>query len=193
MELELLRRELLKEKKRPKGDFRKLRGILGKAEFEELKAYELEAEFGDYVDANVMYSYLFETPMSESAERILGYPDKAISRTTINKAVYVTFRRLARDRGITNIYDAEVFAKSREGRLVLKRAYSLVLELVNLSGVEIIEEENDIETIIAVSEKFGLLPNGAIIVATCLKHGITEIATFDKDFEGIQFLKVIRS
>ncbi|NJE49237.1 hypothetical protein [Thermococcus sp. 9N3] len=47
LELELLRRELVKEKKRPKGDFRKLRGILGKAEFEELNAYELEAEFGD--------------------------------------------------------------------------------------------------------------------------------------------------
>ena len=47
LELELLRRELVKEKKQPMGDFRKLRGILGKAKFEELKAYELEAEFGD--------------------------------------------------------------------------------------------------------------------------------------------------
>jgi len=47
LELELLRRELIRERKRPKGDFRKLRGILGKAEFEELRAYELEAEFGD--------------------------------------------------------------------------------------------------------------------------------------------------
>ena len=47
LELELIRRELVKERKRPKDDFRKLRGILGKAEFEEMKAYELEAEFGD--------------------------------------------------------------------------------------------------------------------------------------------------
>ncbi|AIU69720.1 hypothetical protein TEU_04870 [Thermococcus eurythermalis] len=47
LELELPRKELVKEKKRPKGDFRKLRRILGKAEFGELKAYELEAEFSD--------------------------------------------------------------------------------------------------------------------------------------------------
>ncbi|WP_394352341.1 PIN domain-containing protein [Thermococcus sp. 18S1] len=105
--------------------------------------------------------------------------------------MYVTFRRLAREKGVTNIYDAKTFAKSQEGRLVLKRAYSLVLELVNLSGIGIIEEEDDIETIMTVSKKFGLLPNDAIIVATCLKHGITEIATFDRDFEGIQFLKVV--
>ena len=47
LELELIRRELVKERKLPRGNFRKLRGILGKAEFEELRAYELEAEFGD--------------------------------------------------------------------------------------------------------------------------------------------------
>jgi len=41
LELELLCRELVKEKKRPKGDFRKLRGILGKAEFEELAGLEM--------------------------------------------------------------------------------------------------------------------------------------------------------
>ena len=30
-------------------------------------------------------------------------------------------------------------------------------------------------------------PNDAIIVATCIKHGITEIATFDADFENVPF------
>ena len=41
LELELLRRELIRERKRPKGDFRKLRGILGKAEFEEPAELEM--------------------------------------------------------------------------------------------------------------------------------------------------------
>lgn len=47
LELELVKRELEKRKEKPKGDFRKLKGILGKADFEELQKYELEAEFGD--------------------------------------------------------------------------------------------------------------------------------------------------
>ncbi|CAI1492222.1 protein of unknown function [Thermococcus nautili] len=41
LELELIRREIVKERKRPKGDFRKLRGILGKAEIEELTELEM--------------------------------------------------------------------------------------------------------------------------------------------------------
>ncbi|WP_297470779.1 hypothetical protein [Thermococcus sp.] len=47
LELELVKRELGKRKEKPKGDFRKLKGILGKADLEELQKYELEAEFGD--------------------------------------------------------------------------------------------------------------------------------------------------
>jgi len=47
LELELVKRELEKKREKPRGDFRKLRGILGKAEFKELRQYELEAEFGD--------------------------------------------------------------------------------------------------------------------------------------------------
>jgi hypothetical protein len=49
LELELLRLQLLDKKKvkGTPGDFRKLRGCLGEAEMEELKAYGLKAEFGD--------------------------------------------------------------------------------------------------------------------------------------------------
>ncbi|MGB7533562.1 MAG: type II toxin-antitoxin system VapC family toxin [Halobacteriota archaeon] len=39
--------------------------------------------------------------------------------------------------------------------------------------------------------KYGLLPNDALIAATCKHYGITKIATFDSDFERIDFLEVI--
>ncbi len=47
LELELVKHELERKGAKPKGDFRKLRGILGRADFKELQKYELEAEFGD--------------------------------------------------------------------------------------------------------------------------------------------------
>lgn len=49
VELEVVKLRLMRKnlEGRTSGDFRKLRGILGRAEIEELKAYELEAEFGD--------------------------------------------------------------------------------------------------------------------------------------------------
>ncbi|BAD85833.1 predicted nucleic acid-binding protein, containing PIN domain [Thermococcus kodakarensis KOD1] len=145
-----------------------------------------------YIDTNVLYSYLFETPISENAERILELPEKVTSKVAINEAVYVVFRRLARDKGITNVYEAKKFAKLKEGQYLLEQAYSTVMELVQLSGITVVEEEDDFEILKDISREYGLLPNDAIIVATCVKHGITKIATFDSDFDNVPFLKIVR-
>jgi len=42
-----------------------------------------------------------------------------------------------------------------------------------------------------VITKYGLLPNDALIAATCKYHGIQKIATFDPDFKRVDFLEVI--
>jgi len=39
--------------------------------------------------------------------------------------------------------------------------------------------------------KYGLLPNDALIAATCKHHGIKKIATFDPDFKRVDFLEII--
>ena len=39
LELELVKRELERRKEKPRGDFRKLKGILGRTDFEELREY----------------------------------------------------------------------------------------------------------------------------------------------------------
>jgi len=41
-----------------------------------------------------------------------------------------------------------------------------------------------------ISCTFRLLPNDALIAATCRFYGIKRIATFDKDFERVKFLEV---
>ncbi|MBU7010258.1 MAG: PIN domain-containing protein [Theionarchaea archaeon] len=41
-----------------------------------------------------------------------------------------------------------------------------------------------------MSYAFSLLPNDALIAATCKFYGIRRIATYDKDFEKVDFLKV---
>ena len=38
--------------------------------------------------------------------------------------------------------------------------------------------------------KYKLLPNDALIAATCKHHGIKKIATFDPDFKRVDFLEV---
>ncbi|NJF25885.1 PIN domain-containing protein [Thermococcus sp. Bubb.Bath] len=39
---------------------------------------------------------------------------------------------------------------------------------------------------------YGLLPSDATILATCIKHGILRIATFDSDFENINGIEIVR-
>ena len=39
--------------------------------------------------------------------------------------------------------------------------------------------------------KYGLLPNDALIAATCKHYGINKIATTDPDFKRVDFLEVI--
>lgn len=41
------------------------------------------------------------------------------------------------------------------------------------------------------SKKYGLLPNDALIAATCKHYGIDKVATFDPDFKRVDFLEVI--
>ncbi len=40
-------------------------------------------------------------------------------------------------------------------------------------------------------KKYGLLPNDALIAATCKHYGIKKIATFDEDFKNVDFLEVM--
>ncbi|MCE4599460.1 MAG: PIN domain-containing protein [Desulfurococcales archaeon] len=42
-----------------------------------------------------------------------------------------------------------------------------------------------------IAIKYGLLPNDALIAATCKHYGISVIATFDEDFVRIPWLKVV--
>ena len=42
-----------------------------------------------------------------------------------------------------------------------------------------------------IMQNYGLLPNDALIAATCRHYGIRKIATFDEDFRRLDFLEVV--
>ena len=49
----------------------------------------------------------------------------------------------------------------------------------------------DIYSLIEYMTKYRLLPNDALIVATCRAYGIENIATFDEDFKRVSWLRAI--
>ncbi|WP_420917878.1 PIN domain-containing protein [Pyrodictium abyssi] len=49
-----------------------------------------------------------------------------------------------------------------------------------------------IDTLIEYMTKYKLLPNDALIAATCRAYGIENIATFDEDFGRVPWLKTVK-
>ena len=147
-----------------------------------------------YIDANVIYNFLFTTPLTARAKEILTLDDELIiSPISINEAVYVSFRKLAKEKHeISNIYDAKRFLKTPAGSKLVETAFSMVLGLVGDAGIDILPDEDRTEIIKEVATIYGLLPSDATILATCIKHGIPRIATFDSDFENIDVIEVVK-
>ena len=59
-----------------------------------------------------------------------------------------------------------------------------IIELLNIDG-------RILKSSVEVAFSHGLLPNDALIAATCRHHGIKKIATFDEDFKRVDFLEVV--
>ena len=57
-------------------------------------------------------------------------------------------------------------------------------------GIEIIPTPNDLKELLRFIRKYRLLPNDALIAATCKHYGVKKIATFDPDFDRVDFLEV---
>jgi predicted nucleic acid-binding protein len=71
----------------------------------------------------------------------------------------------------------------------IKEDIRRLLEILNI----MVLEPANYEEMWNVIERYGLLPNDALIVATCENHGITKIATFDEDFKKVDFLETFQS
>ena len=64
--------------------------------------------------------------------------------------------------------------------------------LVREGHLKILEVDHEIFTLsVKISKRYGLLPNDALIAATCKHHAIRKIATFDPDFKRVDFLEII--
>ena len=54
------------------------------------------------------------------------------------------------------------------------------------SGLVIVPDSSNLIRIEEIARTYALLPNDALIVATCREQGISKIATFDRDFSKIK-------
>jgi len=136
---------------------------------------------GVFIDSNVFLEFLKgEEKAKVLLEKYLG-PEGCINDIVFSEVLFVYIK-------------AETGRRSYElkGRPELMESVELdhIFELLGRYrmldvGEVVASEAGDL------IRKYGLLPNDALIAATCKYHGITRIATFDDDFRRVDFLEVI--
>jgi predicted nucleic acid-binding protein len=86
----------------------------------------------------------------------------------------------------------EKYIKERDNfEPVFKYFDEFIKQLVETKSLKILPLNAEISLrSIEISWKYGLLPNDALIAATCKHYGIRKIATFDPDFKRVDFLEV---
>lgn len=57
--------------------------------------------------------------------------------------------------------------------------------------ITVLRDYQDVTEILKLMKKYKLLPNDAVIAATCKHYGIKRIATFDEDFRRVGFLEIV--
>jgi len=127
-----------------------------------------------YLDTNFIVSLIVKTEFSEKArkisETVLKDAELFVGMNTVEETTYVLMK-------------------------ILKKKLHEAVKILNdfLEEMEvIILEFIPFETYIEICEKYSLLPNDALIAATCKYYGISRIATFDEDFEKVDFLEVVK-
>jgi|Deesub1362A_J573_1020465.scaffolds.fasta_scaffold20202_2 hypothetical protein len=115
------------------------------------------------------------------------------SINVIEELSYVLLKLKAGDKyGIDRHYDLLTFLREKPD--VVKAEFSEIAEdiedLLRLLSVEVLPPAPYRE-MWEVVNVYGLLPNDALIAATCKHYGINKIATFDADFKKAKFLDVL--
>ncbi|WP_456329722.1 type II toxin-antitoxin system VapC family toxin [Archaeoglobus sp.] len=134
-----------------------------------------------FFDSNIFFHHLADTSQKatgllervESGE-IVGY----INDVVVSEVIYGYLRATT---------DLRPY-KLRKEILKVNFDLSLVKELLDMFNVL---PCNIGAGVVEIIEKYRLLPNDALIAATCKQYGIKKIATFDDDFKRVDFLEVV--
>lgn len=146
-----------------------------------------------FLDSSVIVKHCMEGD-EFLTKLILGGYELATSPNVMEesfyKCLYLRTEVLLGKSGIRNL--RANFTKNPDQYEVIFSYYKNFLGTLVESGIMSILDLNEKITFSSfdISCTFGLLPNDALIAATCKFYGIRKIATFDKDFEKVDFLKI---
>ncbi|MCK9441919.1 MAG: PIN domain-containing protein [Methanothrix sp.] len=119
------------------------------------------------------------------------FPELVTSATVIHELIYVSIRDLCEERYGTRNNSSYRKIIATKGYAPFRKDIDRLFQFVENSSVSLIPVNNDLEEWKEILLKYKLLPYDALIAATCMSNGITKIATFDRDFNRVDFLKIV--
>jgi len=139
-----------------------------------------------FFDSNVFLKYLAGV---EDAKKLIGKVEYGewkgyVNDIVISEVVY-GYLRLAFDVSRYRLRKYVIEYTDRVKELLEQDVYPLFTDFEHLPiGI-------GIENLIEYMTKYRLLPNDALIVATCRAYNINDIATFDEDFKRIPWINIL--
>jgi predicted nucleic acid-binding protein len=145
-----------------------------------------------FVDSSIFIAHCMVG--DETLIHLLGGEELSASPNVIEESFYKSL--LLKTEGIykKGKYTLkEKYIKERDNfEPVFKYFDEFIKQLVETKSLKILPLNAEISLrSIEISWKYGLLPNDALIAATCKHYRIDKIATFDPDFKRVDFLEVL--
>jgi predicted nucleic acid-binding protein len=136
---------------------------------------------GVFIDSNIFIGIL---EGEENAKKVFNSDLKLYKNSLISSEVIYIYLK-----AVTN---KKSYVLKKNPEEITRINLNKIEELLDLA--ETLPMNKEIEDLsFEIIKKYGLLPNDALIAATCKHYGIRNIATFDRDFERIDFLNVWKS
>ncbi len=144
-----------------------------------------------FLDTSFVVSLIIKTGQTERARKFFVGNDNFVTSVTVyEETFYVGLRLLADKRlGIRSAFSLREHIR--------KNGYDFATDFIQsmeevFSRIYIVSDIKDTEVVRDTAVKYRLLPNDALIAATCKHYGIKKIATFDEDFKRVDFLEVVK-
>ena len=139
------------------------------------------------IDANIFLSYPFPSDKLEAAKQVFrSIEDPVTILDVLEEVIYV---------GLTLNHGSKGFRLKED---ILRRAlarwpdnFSTLRAFLQDYRIRLVETPNDLDAVLDVMSDELLLPSDALIVASCRRHMIKCIATFDRDFKRLKDFEIM--
>jgi len=145
-----------------------------------------------FVDTSFFVEYFLGNIKAMEIYEIIKSKELWTSVNVVEEATYILMKLTASDLSNENSH-YEIIKRLKDDEKIyevcVNKSRAFYSSLIG-AGVKILMPASW-ESTLEIMEKYHLLPNDALIAATCKHYGIEKIAAFDEDFRKVDFLEVV--